>query len=193
MLAVDLHLRLAGATRADAAAQTGHGLAPPPEARQEVVQLGQLDLHATLSRARVKREDVEDQSRPVDHLHAEALLERAELPGREFLVEDDRVGAAPVDHVVELGELALPDVGGGIRVGTVLDEPCYGIRPGRVRQGRKLVEVFIGDPFAHADEDRLLTDGRARCGRQRRFEDLPLSDRARPRCLGFGRSHSSAP
>ena len=51
--------------------------------------LRQLDLQATLARARVLREDVEDQRRAVEHLDVERVLEVALLRGRQFVVEDD--------------------------------------------------------------------------------------------------------
>ena len=95
VLAVDLHLRLAPAEPgADAAARAAHRLAPAPQAGQQVVELRELHLGLALPAAGVQREDVEDQGGAIDHLHAEPFLERAELPGRELLVQDHGVGAA---------------------------------------------------------------------------------------------------
>ena len=61
-------------------------------------------------------EDVEDQCGAIDHLHAEAFLQRPELSGRELLVEDHGVRAAAMNLCVHLLELARPDVGGGVRL-----------------------------------------------------------------------------
>jgi hypothetical protein len=53
-------------------------------------------------------EDVEDERGPVEHLDvfvADRLLELALLAGRQFLVEDDHVGAgvrAEGDHLLDL-------------------------------------------------------------------------------------------
>src|SRR5205823_4659156 len=54
VLAVDLELRLARAAGADATTKPGHRLAPATETRQEVVELGQLDLRLALPGARVQ-------------------------------------------------------------------------------------------------------------------------------------------
>ena len=79
--AVDLELRLAGAPRAHAAAQAREVGPLPREARQEVLELRQLDLHLALERACPLREDVEDEGAAVDHLALAALLEVALLGG----------------------------------------------------------------------------------------------------------------
>ena len=79
--AVDLELRLAGAPRAHAAAQAREVGPLPRQARQEVLELRQLDLHLALERARALREDVEDEGAAVDDLALAALLEVALLSG----------------------------------------------------------------------------------------------------------------
>src|SRR6185503_1786309 len=61
-------VRLAGPPGADAAAQAREQHALAGQARQHVVELGQLDLEAALARAGPAGEDVEDQLRAVDGL-----------------------------------------------------------------------------------------------------------------------------
>ena len=74
------------------------------------------------SRLRAWRAKIEDQCGAIDHLHAEAFLQRPELSGRELLVEDHGVRAAAMNLCVHLLELAPPDVGGGVRLLTALHD-----------------------------------------------------------------------
>ena len=125
-LAVALELRLAGAARADATAEARELLALAGEARQPVLELRELYLDATLPRARVAREDVEDHRRPIDDPHSGELLERAS--GREdlgdadlFELRDVRVGNDPAGEHHDVVELAfahhLHDAGEQVHVG----------------------------------------------------------------------------
>src|SRR5205823_7585508 len=109
VLAVDLELRLARAAGADATTKPGHRLAPATETRQEVVELGQLDLRLALPGARVQGEDVQDQRRAVDDLHSQALFEVSKLARRELVVQDHRVRPRAVHGVVQLPHLAPAD------------------------------------------------------------------------------------
>src|SRR5439155_395136 len=69
--AVGLELGLARTPRADAAAETLEVAPLSHEPRQEIGELGELHLELALARARALREDVEDQSGPVDHFDPE--------------------------------------------------------------------------------------------------------------------------
>ena len=91
--AIGLELRFAGTTRADAAAQPGERRAGADEARQQVLQLRQLDLPLPFARACAPREDVEDELRAIDHLAVDALFDLAQLRGRQLVVEDHDVRA----------------------------------------------------------------------------------------------------
>ena len=57
---IHLEFRLAGSARADAAAEARQRVARSDEVRRAMAQLRQLDLQLALTRARVLREDVED-------------------------------------------------------------------------------------------------------------------------------------
>src|SRR5690606_27903587 len=110
-------LRLTGAARPDALAARdaatglpGHRLAPAAQARQEVLELGELDLRLALLGLGVLGEDVEDQGRAVDDLDADDVLEAATLGRCELRVDDDGVGARGRDDVGELGRLARAEV-----------------------------------------------------------------------------------
>ena len=70
--AVDLELGLAGSAVADHAAGLARQMRPlAGEARQQVLELRQLDLELARLRGRPLREDVEDQLGAVDDAHAE--------------------------------------------------------------------------------------------------------------------------
>jgi hypothetical protein len=78
---VGLELGLAGTPRPDPAAGPRQVGPQTREARQLVLELGELDLEAALVGLRVLGEDVEDEPAPVDHLDREQLLERPLLRG----------------------------------------------------------------------------------------------------------------
>ena len=109
--AVGLELRLAGAARADAAAEALEVLPHPAHARQVVFELRELDLQLALGRDGVLRENVEDQLRPVDDARVESVLEVALLRRVELVVDDHALGARLAEAHLQLLELALADVG----------------------------------------------------------------------------------
>jgi hypothetical protein len=77
--AVGLELALAGSAGADAALGSRKVGPQLGEARELVLELGQLDLQATLVGLGVEREDVEDQPAAIDDLDVEQPFERALL------------------------------------------------------------------------------------------------------------------
>jgi hypothetical protein len=77
--AVDLELRLARSTGADATGLLREGAPAAAQARQAVAQQGQLDLRLSFLAAGVLGEDVEDHRRAVDGRASEDLLEVALL------------------------------------------------------------------------------------------------------------------
>ena len=111
--AVGLQLGLTGTAQTHAAVRAtgpatglpGQRRAPAAQPREEVVELGELDLRLALLGPGVLGEDVQDQRGAVDHLDLEPLLQVAQLAGRELAVADDGVGAGGHDDV---GELAAP-------------------------------------------------------------------------------------
>ena len=148
---VDLDLGLTGAAAADADAARGattdlpgQRLTPPAQAREQVVQLGQLDLRLALPGAGVLGEDVEDQRGPVDHLDLELVLEVAQLAGRELAVADHGVRAGGLDDVAQLGDLAGADVGGGVGAAAALDQAVEHHRPGGLGEPGQLGHRGLG-------------------------------------------------
>ena len=122
--AVGLELRLARATRADAAAEALEVLPHAAHALQVVLQLRELDLELARRRVRVQREDVEDHARAVDDAHAELVLERALLARRELVLGHDDLGLELLRQLLELLELAAADVGARVDRRAVLHAAC---------------------------------------------------------------------
>ena len=142
--AVELDLGLTRSARAHALAAGGlatglprHRLTPAAQARQEVLQLGQLDLRLALSGLRVLGEDVEDEGGAVDDLDLDDVLEGAALAGRELGVADDGVGALGDDDVAQLDGLALAQVGRGVGVGAALHDAGEHLGARRSRRARR--------------------------------------------------------
>src|SRR5258706_355953 len=73
--AVGLQLALAGSAGADPAARPRQVRPQPSEARQLVLELGQLDLEAALVGLGMEGKDVEDQPAAIDDLDIEEALE----------------------------------------------------------------------------------------------------------------------
>ena len=142
-LAVALELRLAGAARADATAEARELLALAGEARQPVLELRELYLDATLPRARVAREDVEDHRRPIDDPHAAELLERTLLRRLELVVAHHELGAEARDLAGDLLRLALADPAVRIRRAPLLQHPPDRDRVGRRDERRELLERVL--------------------------------------------------
>ena len=163
--AVDLELGLAATLAgADAAALLGEGLALAPEAGQAVADLGQLDLGLALEAVGVLPEDVEDHRGAVDGRSAEQLLEVALLGRAELVVEHDGVGVDGLAQLLQLGDLAAAEVGGGVGGLTALLDPGHGVGAGGVDQEGQLVEVTGGVLLVvalgrDAHEDDLLPEG----------------------------------
>src|SRR5690606_5898750 len=110
---VELDLGLTGAAAADAdtaggpaADLPGQVAAPAAQPRQEVLQLGQLDLRLALAALGVLGEDVEDQRGAVDDLDLDDVFELTQLARGQLAVADHRVGPRGGDDVAQLGRLA---------------------------------------------------------------------------------------
>ena len=164
---VDLDLRFTGAAAADPEPPGGPAtdlprqrLAPPAQARQQVLHLGQLDLGLALLGAGVLGEDVQDQRGAVDDLHLDDLLEFAQLGRGQLSVADDRVGADRDDDVSQLLGLARSDVGGRVRAVATLDEPIEHQRPGGFGQpgqlGQRVLRLGQRPGRPHPDQDDPL-------------------------------------
>ena len=167
---VGLQLGLTGTTQTHAAAGAaapagttglpGQRLTPTAQPRQQVFQLGQLDLRLALLALGVLGEDVEDQRGPVDDLDLGALLQVAQLGRGQLTVADHRVGAGGEHHRAEVVDLAAADVGGRVGPAAPLDQPFEHLRTGGLGQRGQLGEgvLRVGDRALgpDADEDHPL-------------------------------------
>ncbi|MDQ0745739.1 hypothetical protein QFZ62_003047 [Clavibacter sp. B3I6] len=166
--AVELDLRLTGSAGSHAGTRAAdlasglarHRVAPSAEARQEVLQLCELDLGLALAALGVLAEDVEDHGRAVDDLDLHHVLEGAPLAGRELGVGDDGVRADRRHEGTQLLRLAAAEVGAGVRGGTALEEAVEHHGARRLGQGRELAHAVLGvvdRPLrVDADEDDVL-------------------------------------
>ena len=125
--------------------------------RQQVVELGRLDLQPALPSARVLGEDVEDQLRAVDHAQPQLALEVPLLAGAQVLVADQDVVADLVLGLPQLFDLALADEQGRLDLGPALDVRGDDFGPGRPAQLRQLRHLLgqrrLRGPWElHADQ-----------------------------------------
>ncbi len=110
------------------------------ESRQEVLVLGQLDLEAAFAGAGASGEDVEDEGGAVEDFSGEGVFQVALLGRAELVVEDDE-GVVELGALgLQLGELALADVGGGIGASELLDGAADDAGAGGVGEEGELIE-----------------------------------------------------
>ena len=182
---VGLELGLAGTARADAALGPRQVGPQPGQARQLVLELGELDLEPALVGLRVQGEDVEDQPAAVDDLDVEQALERLLLAGRQLVVGDEEVEAGLALGRDELLGLALADVPVGVDVAAVLPLGADHVGAGGVGQAGELGERVLGRPAVvgagvDGDQEGLL-DGRREIdqvvGHRRRIARPPADPR----------------
>ena len=90
---VGLELRFAGTAIANAATALALEVGPAAhQARGNVLELRQLHFEFAFVAARALREDVEDQSRTIEHTPLDEFLEIAFLRGRQRMVEQHHLG-----------------------------------------------------------------------------------------------------
>lgn len=160
--AVDFELLLAGATCADAGEATAaddafevvpHGA----EAREGVLELGELDLELGFVAGGAAGEDVEDQFTAVDDFAPRDFFDGGELLGGEVVVEDDGGGVDGVAKGFEFVDFTLAHVGAGDGALHVLGELADDCGAGLFGEGAEFAEGvgFVEDGIgeAHGGED----------------------------------------
>ena len=163
--AVGLDLRLARAPGADAAVHPARAEAlevgpEAPHPREVVLELCELNLQLAFRRVRVRGENVEDDRRAVDHRDLELGLKVALLPRRQLVVDGHEVRVGPLDSLLQLDELAAPEIAVGVGLRAVLDH-----RPGRRHAGcaqqlAQLGEILVAVPGINPDGQRPLGGAR---------------------------------
>ena len=134
----------------------------PREARQQILELGELHLHLRFRRARPRGEDVQNHLGAVHHPHRQRLFEIGPLRGRQRLVEQHQRGTGLLKDALQLLHFPLAEV----QVGRGRLEPLVGaaddVRAGGVGQPAELVQVLVhlhrvGRPFPRrTDQERPL-------------------------------------
>ncbi len=144
---VSLELRLARTAQADATSSLPGKVRPHPgQSGQPVLQLRQLDLQAALVRLRPAREDVEDQRRPVDDLHLQLALEVSLLGGRQLAIDHHQRVLQRLLKLLDFLDLALADVGGGVRRAQLLRRRSDHLDVNGLGQPGKLFQRILGGP-----------------------------------------------
>jgi hypothetical protein len=150
--------RFAGTSRPDSAAQPRQGGTHPDEARQEVPQLGELDLQLSFLRARPPGKDVENQLRPVDHFPVNRILDLSQLRGCQLIVEYHDVDVHFGARRGQRDNLSGTQKGRRIGFGSLLQNAEDDNGAGRLSQGCKLVEGTLGikssDPTGDDTDER---------------------------------------
>jgi hypothetical protein len=140
--AVGLELGLARSSETDTTADTREVGPHAGESRQQVLELGQLDLKLGLVAPSPGREDVEDDLGPVHHPDLELALQIGPLHRRQLLVYHDERGTGVGDRVFDLLDLPLSDQSGGIGRNDLLRHPGHHVCAGRVHQLSQLIHML---------------------------------------------------
>ena len=108
----------------------------------------------------MRGEDVEDDRRPVDHRDLELRLQVALLPRQELVIDGNEVRVGPLDRLLQLDELAAPEI--AIRVGLrpVLDHRPGGRDARGPQQLPQLGELLSAMTRRDADGERALACAR---------------------------------
>ena len=163
--AVRLELRLAGASRSDAAAEPLEVLPHSPHPRQVVLELCELDLQLALGTHGMLREDVEDQLGPVHDPRLKLVLEHSLLRRRELVVDEQDLRAGVMVGLLQLLELPFADVRACIGLRAVLDETCDRLDPRRPGELLELCELVVRiDALREHGQDESALGHRARRG-----------------------------
>src|SRR2546422_5736411 len=141
--AVGFELGFARSPEADTAADTRQVVPHPRQARQQILELRQLDLQLRFVAARARREDVENDLGAVHHAHAETFLELHALHRREALVEQHQRRAGRGELVLQRFDLALAEIEVGRGGVDPLDGATNDLGTGGVGEALELFEVLV--------------------------------------------------
>ena len=179
--AVHFQLRFARPARADAARQPRQHQALPNQAAGLVLQLRQFDLQLALGGRCALGENVQDQRRAVNHLHAQNLLQIARLNARQFLVKNAQISFQCLTLPAQFIRAPAPDEQRRIRLILLLQELPHDLRPGGVRQARQLIQRFQA---LNAHQHGAFLDMRALLIRLPADNAVTLGDLPHPVAIG---------
>src|SRR5207253_1373189 len=141
---VGFELRFTGPAQTDTAADARQVCPHAFEARQQILQLRELDLHLRFGRTSTCRKDVEDQLGAIHDAHADVLLEIFTLGRAQLFVEYDEIGAIVLDGLLDLFGFAFADVELWSRLVDFLADPRDDASARGVHQLGQLGEMLIG-------------------------------------------------
>jgi hypothetical protein len=145
--AVHFQFRFARTAGTDPTSEPGQIVAISAQPRQSVVELSVFNLKLPFFRAGSSREDIENEACSVHNLGFEGLFEVARLAGRKFLIENDNVSAFDENCFLDLIDLSLPDVCGGIGTVAVLNDLANDSRAG----GNCQLAQFVKSTMTYQD------------------------------------------
>jgi hypothetical protein len=100
------------------------------------------------------REDVQDDGGPVQHLHVQHLFQISLLGGGQFVIRDDGVKVEVTLMVFHFPDLALAQIGVGLRFRKRLHDSVDYLDPGRIGEASEFSYRFLGGPGAVVDIGR---------------------------------------
>jgi hypothetical protein len=158
---IHLQLRLAGAPGPNATSQPGQLAPMAGEAREQILELGQLDLELPLPRSGALGENIQNEPGPINHLSTKGGFEISLLGTGQVIVEDDEIHALLADRP-DLLDLPRTDQGAGIGQEPLLEDAKGRRSPCRDRQLSQLLQGILGVPTGlvrppEPDEDRHFT------------------------------------
>ena len=158
---IDFQLRFARTARADAAALPREVAPHPRQARQQILQLRELDLQTAFTTPRALRENIENELGAVEHLAGKKIFQVASLRRREFIIENHRGDLLVLERFPDQLGLAFADVIRRRRLLQFLGHRVYYVGAGGIRQLGELLHRIAQIPFRdavllEADQDRAF-------------------------------------
>ena len=131
------------------------------QARQQILQLRELDLQPAFTAARALREDVENELGAIEHFAREKIFQIASLRRRKFVVENDRSDVLILERLLDHLRFAFADVVRRRRLLQFLRDGIDDLRTGGVRQLAQFLHRIAQIPFRDAflfqtDQERAL-------------------------------------
>ena len=124
--AVGLDLRLTGAAHTDTASLAFQVGPHARQTRQQILVLGQFDLHLGTGCLGPFGKNVEDEARAVKCLDLYCLLDKGDLFGREVIIKDDEADVVLLDIGHNFLQFSLAHIGSAVGAVTPLQESAYG-------------------------------------------------------------------
>ena len=142
--AIGFQFCFARTPRADSATESRERCARSNQPRQQVLQLGKLNLQLAFTRPCTPGENVEDELRAIDDLAIERRLQVPQLCRTQLVVEDDDVGAEFVARRGERRDLATAEERRGIGLRPVLQNSQHDRCTSCCRESSELVQRMFG-------------------------------------------------